>query len=128
MKKTKRQYSIISTVYQFVKPDCSADVAGIMDRLLSISGSLRKSYEFSCNYPQTEEQEVRRDKREERLENEAESLCKEMGMYCYVQTDPRGCSVYVIPPEHIAGDWNQRYSSIENYIDCNYPSVGIAVY
>ena len=128
MKKTKRQYSIISTVYQFVKPDSSADVVDIMDRLFSISSSLRKSYEFSCNYPQTEQQKSRREKREERLEKEAEEIIKEIGMYCYIQTDPRGPSVYIIPPEHIAEDWKSRYSSIESYIDCNYSSIGIAVY
>ena len=128
MKKTKRQFKTISEVYKYIPMESNADIAGIMDRLFSISGSLNRSYTFSCSYPQTEEQEARRDKREERLENEAESLCKEMGMYCYIQTDPRGASVYVVPPQNISKTWNERYDTLHDYISSNYPTIGIAVY
>lgn len=78
-------------------------------KLLKISKSLHHLDECSCNYGLTPRQE----KREMRLECEAEAIASELGLFVFHQSDPRGCSLYLLE--------NQEDKN-------NYSSKGIAIY
>jgi len=83
--------------------------------LQKISRSLRKLDVKACNYGLSQRDE----KRQERLESQAEKLAQEIDLKIYHQTDPRGCSLYFI-------DDNCKYKLHDiEYI--NYPR-GIAIY
>ena len=73
-----------------------------IDELRKISRQLHHLDERSCNYGLTEQQE----KREKGLEKKANELVAEISpLYrAYHQSDPRGCSLYIITDE--MGDTN----------------------
>jgi hypothetical protein len=62
-----------------------------------ISRSLRGLYEASCNGDLTPRQESR----QRNLEKRAGELARELGAVLYLQTDPRGGTVYLIFPGDI---------------------------
>jgi hypothetical protein len=91
------------------------EIAGLdrrLGELRKISRSLRHCYENRCNYEITPRQE----KREENLEKKAINLGAELGFKTYLQGDPRGCAVYLVPAE-----WTDEYT------DSHYSS-GFAIY
>lgn len=81
--------------------------------LQKISRQLHRSFENECNYGLT----LRQEKRQENLIRKAEKLAKELGFELYVQSDPRGCALYLMAKESM-----NKGSSL------NYYSDGIAVY
>lgn len=113
-------------------------------RLRRISSSLRNSFEFSCCYDESQAAQEKRSRREENLEAKARQIvaeawaeanpqpeCRQTEILraasmlpkapaVYVQTDPRGCALYVVPAETIARFPGQPLDSIY--------SQGIAVY
>ena len=60
--------------------------------LKRISNSLHRQDENACNYRLTPRQE----KRVEKLEAKAQELALVLGFKAYHQSDPRGCSLYLI--------------------------------
>lgn len=72
-----------------------------LERLISIGRSLHRLYENQCNGFQDyqgnwgEKASIRADKREGRLTEEAHEIAKELNAYIYLQTDPRGATVYI---------------------------------
>ncbi len=62
--------------------------------LVKVSKSLNNIGVKECNYGLT----ARDEKRQERLEQKAEGLAARVGLKCYFQRDPRGCSLYLIGP------------------------------
>lgn len=128
MKITKAQREMISRVYDKVPWDIvqqshskGIKIHDIIINLLSISKSLNKSYCFSCSYPQTDEQEKRRDKREARLEQSAKELAALIGLHCYIQHDPRGYAVHLMSDSDIKYDQiGKRYRDVDDYMEHNY--------
>lgn len=53
--------------------------------------SLHKSFENDCNYGLTERQQ----KREDRLIAEVTALAKSLDLFIYIQSDPRGGTIYL---------------------------------
>ena len=125
MKLTKCERQQLENVYKYTTANISEiNVAESVSRLISIGKSLRKSYEYGCNYRQTEEQALRREKREERLENEAKEIGNYLGFIVYIQTDCRGNSIYLLPNSKITianeAIEQGRYADIFSWVDCNY--------
>jgi IS30 family transposase len=60
--------------------------------LQRIAKSLHKIYENECSYGHTD----RQDKRKDKLQAQAENLAARVELKVYHQTDPRGCSMYLI--------------------------------
>jgi len=85
------------------------------EELQKISKSLSRLDIKACNYGLSQRDE----KREDKLEKQAKNLAQEIGLKIYHQTDPRGCSLYLIDDT-----CKYKLHDIE-YID--YPK-GIAVY
>jgi hypothetical protein len=77
--------------------------------LQKIAKSLHHLDECSCNYGLTPRQETR----EKNLEAKAQQLASEFSLVVYHQSDPRGCSLYLL-------------DSVED--KNNYSTLGIAVY
>jgi len=59
--------------------------------LADLGATLRQLYEDDCNLPS---QQSRSTKITE-LELKAEQICKELGVTLFLQTDPRGASIYI---------------------------------
>lgn len=86
------------------------EIVGLDQRLgelRKISRSLHRLSECSCNYGLTDRQE----KRKERLEKKAVELGKELGFKVYFQGDPRGCALYLVPPELADKEAESTYPS-----------------
>ena len=72
-----------------------------LKRLVSIGRSLHRIYEQQCdgfsdyqgNWDRVASNKA--DKREEKLTKEAYKIAKELGAYLYIQTDPRGATIYI---------------------------------
>ena len=86
------------------------EVINCYRQLLPISKSLRHSFEADCNYGDS----PRREKKQTRLIARAREIAARIDLLVYVQSDPRGCSLYLI-------DKDEKKPS-ENY------SAGIAIY
>lgn len=65
----------------------------VMENLRKLSKQLHRLDESACNYGLTARQEKRQDK----LVKEANEWAGHLGMKCYHQGDPRGCSLYLVP-------------------------------
>jgi hypothetical protein len=78
-----------------------------LGELRKISRSLHRLGENACNYGLTPRQE----KRQERLEKNAESLAVTLGLKAYHQRDPRGCALYLVPGELTDEQADRVYSS-----------------
>jgi len=76
-------------------------------RLLPLSQKLQKSFTNECNYGVT----IRREHEQEKLEKEARKIAAIYGMGIYVQGDPRGCALYLIPKRMSAKDADMHYST-----------------
>lgn len=87
------------------------NIINIYRELQKIAKSLHSLDEADCNYGLTPRQE----KREENLVYKAEELASEIGLKAFHQSDPRGCSLYLVDPK------NKEY-----YM--NYNTQGIAIY
>ena len=68
-------------------------------QLQKISRALHRIDEANCTY----DFDNRRDKRERRLEKEAEAIATEYGFISYHQHDPRGWSLYLVKPDQLHG-------------------------
>ena len=79
----------------------------VMGELRKISNSLHRLAEFQCNYGLTERQE----KRQEKLEKDAEALAWTLGLRAYHQRDPRGCALYLVPESLTEDEMDSNYSS-----------------
>lgn len=64
----------------------------VYEDLKKISKSLHTLDENHCNYGLTSRQETRITS----LEKKAEDLAQRIGLHAYHQSDPRGCSLYLI--------------------------------
>lgn len=62
------------------------------ENLKKIVKSLRHLDECACNYGLTPRQE----KREENLEKKAAEIAARFGLNAYHQSDPRGCTLYLV--------------------------------
>lgn len=82
----------------------------VYKRLQKISKSLTALDEYDCNFGNTPKQI----KRCEKLEQRAEELAQLIGLHAYHQSDPRGCSLHLVPKLKDA------------YL--NYSTNGVAVY
>ena len=75
----------------------------VYKKLLPIASILHRIAERQCNgYAATDwgrKQEKRDERKEASLLNKAISLASQTGLYIYHQTDPRGCSLYLITNE-----------------------------
>ena len=78
-----------------------------LQELRRISRSLHSLGEAACNYGLTPRQE----KRQERLEKDAEALAWTLGLKAYHQRDPRGCALYLIPESLTDEEADSNYSS-----------------
>jgi len=122
MNKTEREHYARMTAQIYEHGNKNTDFA-VIDELAKISRSLRNSYTNSCMYELSPRQQTR----ENNLEKKAKDLAELIGAILYLQTDPRGASIYLLFPAHYA-DWdNTRYSSLARWIDSNYTR-GICVY
>jgi len=63
-----------------------------ISELKKISKKLNKSFTADCNFGST----PRRDKYQARLMAQAEKHAQDLGLYVYIQTDPRGASLYLL--------------------------------
>lgn len=59
--------------------------------LVKIGSRLHRYYEHICNGYNYEKYE----RLSEKLENRAVELAEEMGIFIYIQTDPRGATIYI---------------------------------
>jgi hypothetical protein len=75
--------------------------------LADMGEKLRQRYENSCNYPWATTDDY--GKRTEEAEAVAVKFAHTLGLHCYLQTDPRGATVYVRPKPHRIDD--NRYST-----------------
>lgn len=76
----------------------------IYRQLLRISKTLHKLDENACNYELSKSQVTRG----KNLMIKAEALAQEIGLHAYNQSDPRGCSLYLVKSLKNA---NSNYSS-----------------
>lgn len=81
-----------------------------LNELGKVATSLHRLAEHECNYGLT----PRQDKRQDALSDRARELANKMGLAIYIQGDPRGCPLYLIPAD------GQHHES-------DYNSVGVAV-
>ena len=129
MKLTKEQQRLLSQVYEHTTSDAD-NIRESVYRLISIGKSLRNSYEVGCSQRQTEKQAERREKRETRLEKEAKQIGNSLGFIVYIQTDCRGCSVYLLPNSKlkIAQEAIEegRYPDVFSWVDSNYSGHSVA--
>src|SRR3990167_1503775 len=86
------------------------EVINVYRALLPISKSLRNSFTADCNFGDS----PRREKKQARLIAKAKELVERIDLIIYIQSDPRGCSLYLL-------DKSETKPS-ENY------SSGIAIY
>lgn len=63
--------------------------------LQRISHRLHQLDELACNWGMSEAQV----KRVDRLEEQAQGIAKKYGLIAYHQSDPRGWSLYLVPPK-----------------------------
>jgi hypothetical protein len=63
-----------------------------LKKLESISKSLNRLDCAACNYGLSKKQEDRITK----LEKQAEDYAQQIGLHAYHQSDPRGCSLYLV--------------------------------
>jgi len=79
-----------------------------IEKLVRIAHSLETLDVRSCNYGLSEKEE----NRVTNLEEKANAICKEFGAVAYHQSDPRGCSLYVVNPNELGDNpltsFNQR--------------------
>lgn len=80
-----------------------------IDELKSISKSLNNIGVADCNYGDN----PRRTKREERLVERAKLLAGELGFSIYYQTDPRGCSLYLITEDMRGHNYNSGMALVK---------------
>lgn len=78
-----------------------------LQELRKISRSLHGLAEVQCNFGLTPWQE----KRQERLEKDAEALAWTLGLKAYHQMDPRGCALYLVPETLSDEEVDSNYSS-----------------
>lgn len=88
MKKQGINLPATEQVFQLLR---EGQYARVCDEFRSLANSLHKSFENDCNYGLTERQQ----KREDRLVERVHELAKQCGLYSYIQTDPRGGTIYV---------------------------------
>lgn len=71
------------------------------DKFLFIGNKLHRIYEAQCNGFQdwqgnwNEEASNKADEKEKKLNEKAEALAKEKGLYIFFQSDPRGATIYL---------------------------------
>lgn len=83
-------------------------VTSVEDALMlqRISHRLHQLDENACNYGLTERQE----KRSDRLEKQAQDIATIYNLRAYHQSDPRGWSLYLVPPElNIESQYDRGY-------------------
>ena len=80
--------------------------------LCGISKKLRKSFEMDCNFGD----DPKREKKQQKLINDAEKLAQEMGFRLYVQGDPRGCALYLLTKDM---DRTCYTNGLACYFPCN---------
>ena len=85
-----REHNLIEIIRTL--PAITASDATTLQR---ISHRLRQLDEASCNWGLTERQE----KREERLEKQAQDIADKYNRFAYHQGDPRGWSLYLLTAE-----------------------------
>lgn len=61
----------------------------------NIGRALRQEYENQCNGFETTAQEEESERAEESLTNQAFDLAKQYGLEIFLQTDPRGATIYL---------------------------------
>ena len=103
-----------------------------------IAGSLHRYDERICSVEMSEAEAARVDRRVANLEAKARTIATAYGFRLYVQGDPRGCPLYLIPetvvpvfgidrePEGVTVAEHHNRLQAE-WIDSNYSSVGHAV-
>lgn len=79
-----------------------------IEKLKKISNRLHRYHEISCNYGLTSRQE----KTENRLKENAQAIAQDLGYNAYIQGDPRGCALYLIPQQ-----WTKEYAESHYYPD-----------
>lgn len=93
-----------------------------IEKLLRISHSLTTLDVRSCNYGLSEKEE----QRIENLEKKASLIASEFGAIAYHQSDPRGCSLYVLNESDIPND-NSGDRNPEKMVR-QYYTRGVAIY
>jgi len=83
------------------------EVDAALQLLRKISRRLHRLHEVACNYGLSSRQE----RREERLEKQAEEIARKLGFQAYIQSDPRGCALYLVPLNWTEEEKSCRYSS-----------------
>ena len=73
-----------------------ARIIFIVDKLKKLSRSINRIDCQLCNGFKTEKESSKVEQRRYKLINEAKELAKGLGLYIYHQSDPRGCSLYLI--------------------------------
>ena len=79
-----------------------------LEKLRKISKRLHRYHETACNWGLTEQQE----KREAKLEANAHAIAEDLGYNAYIQGDPRGCALYLVPKE-----WTKEHTEQHYYPD-----------
>lgn len=68
-------------------------------KLQNISKRLHKMDEGDCNLQRSERGQSMADTRTKRLEEDAMEIAARYGLVAYHQSDPRGCSLYLLTKE-----------------------------
>ena len=93
-----------------IKLDNISLCINVYKKLLPVSRQLHNISERKCNgYADTDwgrKQEQRDERKKSNLINKAISLALEVDLYIYYQTDPRGCSLYLIDNKMDSTNYN----------------------
>ena len=102
---TMQQIGLVAHRMQKIGRTMDSDALETVVTLQSISRSLSRLGEGSCNgdweYSEDDKPKCRQEKREDRLCAKAKELAESLGATFYYQTDPRGAAVYLIFPGDI---------------------------
>ena len=90
------------------------EAVAVTKNLIGIDRQLTRIAERECSVQMERPEEIRQEKKEERLEAKARTIAEKWGLEFYRQGDCRGCAVYLYNPAELPANTSigSMYSSI----------------